>query len=136
MSFFEDIRQAIEKQFSANWATTDIAWDNVEYTPNAATSFVSIKIEYMNVALASIAASPIHRATGNIIISIMVPMNTGTNTIRGYVDSIVTIFKNKKLSNIVQCLSPYTRRIGDIGEHYQMNVIVPFYADKSLANAS
>ena len=135
MGFFEDIRKAIEVQLKSNWTTTDIAWDNVIYTPTARTAYIKLKISYQDVDQVSGGQKPLFRAYGQVTIEVYVPIGTGTNTIRGYADSLTTIFENIDLTN-VQFLATYINRIGDIGEHYQLNVITPFYADSALTNAS
>jgi len=135
MSFFTDIRTAIESRLKANWSTTDIAWDNVEYNPIASTPFIRLLVEEADVRQASMATIPCHRAIGLIHIMIMIPTNTGTATARGYADSLSDIFRNADFSSI-KCLSPRLRRVGDVGEHYQYSLLIPFTYDKSLANAS
>ena len=136
MTFFTDIRTAIEQRLNANWSTTAIAWDNVEYNPIASTAFIRLIVDEVDVRQITLAnTSPCHRATGLIHIMIMVPVNTGTATARGYADSLSDIFRNADFSSI-KCLSPRIRRVGDVGEHYQYSLLIPFTYDKSLANAS
>lgn len=135
MGFFEDIRKAIEVQLKSNWTTTDIAWDNVIYTPIARTAYIKLRISYSSVNQVSGGQTPLFRAYGQVTVEVYVPVETGTNTIRGYADSLTTIFENKAVSD-VQFLATYINRIGDIGEYYQLNVITPFYADGALSNAS
>ena len=136
MSFFEDIRAAIEQRLNANWSTTDIAWDNVEYNPTANTAFIRLIVDEADTRQITLSNnSPCHRAIGLIHIMIMVPTNTGTATARGYADSLADIYRNADFSDI-KCLSPRIRRVGDVGEHYQYSLLIPFTYDKSLANAT
>jgi len=132
---FQDIRQAIESRFSTNWIATDVSWDNVPYTPDANTAFVRLMINEVDSFQASIATVPCHRFIGIIHILIMVPVGTGTNTARGYADDAATIFRNANFDGI-QCRSPRIVRVGDIGEHYQYSVMLNFWYDAILANAT
>jgi hypothetical protein len=135
MTFFADIRTAIESRLKTNWATTAIAWDNVEYNPVASTAFIRLIVDEVDSRQISMATVPCHRAIGLIHIMIMVPTNTGTATARGYADSLSDIFRNADFSSI-KCMSPRIRRVGDVGEHYQYSLLIPFTYDKSLANAA
>lgn len=135
MGTFQDIRESIESRFNTNWTTTAISWDNVSYTPDSETAFVRLMIEETDARQASMGTTPCHRFTGLIHIQVLVPVNTGTNTARGYADSISDIFRNANFDGI-QCRTPRIERIGDIGEWWQASVIVEFWKDESLTNAS
>jgi len=135
MGTFQDIRQAIEARMASNWTTTPIAYDNVAYTPTPATPFVRLLIEEVDSKQVSMSTTPCHRFTGLIVVMIFVAINTGTNTVRGYADTIAGIFRNADFSNI-KCQSPRIIRVGDIGEWYQVSVITDFYKDAALANAT
>jgi hypothetical protein len=135
MGTFQDIRQAVESRFSTNWTATDVSWDNVPYAPDANTAFVRLLINEVESFQASIAGTPCHRFIGIISVLIMVPVGTGTNTARGYADAVAGIFRNANFSDI-QCRSPRIVRVGDIGEHFQYSVLVNFWKDDVLANAS
>lgn len=136
MGTFQDIRQAIESRLRANWTATAIAWDNSAYDPDSKTAFIRLLIDEVDSRQITLGTStPCHRITGLIHIMVLVPVNTGTNTARGYLDSLAAIFRNADFSD-VKCQSPRIRRIGDIGEHYQYSLLIPFYFDDSLANAT
>ena len=122
MGTWQDIRQAIEERFSTNYTTTDISWDNVPYTPDPATAFVRLLINEVDVYQASMANTPCHRFIGLIHAMVMVPTGTGTNTARGYADTIADIFRNANFDDIT-CRSPKIVRVGDIGEHFQISII-------------
>ncbi|MBU0792218.1 MAG: DUF4128 domain-containing protein [Gammaproteobacteria bacterium] len=135
MGTFQDIRQAIEVRMGANWTTTPIVYENVSYTPTPATPFVRLLIEEVDSKQVCMSTTPCHRITGLIVVMIFVPVNTGTNTIRGYADTIAGIFRNADFSGI-KCRSPRIVRVGDIGEWYQVSVFTDFWKDVALANAS
>ena len=135
MGTFQDIRQAIEVRFTTNWTATDVSIDNVPYTPNANTAFVRLMINEVDTFQASIATTPCHRFIGIIHVLIMVPVGTGTNVARGYADDVAGIFRNADFDDI-QCRSPRIARVGDVGEFFQYSVLVNFWHDAILANAS
>ena len=135
MGMYQDIRAAIEARLQTNWTTTPISWDNVPYDPNPAQAFIRCMIDEVDSQQVSMATTPCHRVTGLIHVMVLVPTNTGTNTARGYADSLAAIFRNADFSG-VKCLSPRIRRVGDLGEYYQLSVLTPFTYDQYLANAS
>jgi len=132
---FQDMRKSIESRFSTNWTTTDISWDNVHYDPKSETAFVRFIIDDGDAYQASIGTSPCHRFPGIIHVMIMVPIGTGTNTARGYADSISDIFRGADFDGI-QCRTPKIIRVGDVGEYFQISVLVNYWKDAVLANAS
>ena len=135
MGTFQDIRAAIETRFSTNWTATDISWDNVPYDPKPETPFVRLLINEVDSFQVSMATAPCHRFTGLIHILVMVPVGTGTHTARGYADSIADIFRNASFSNI-NCRTPRIVRVGDVGEYFQYSVLINFWKDEALANAT
>ena len=135
MGTFQDIREAIEARFSANYTSTAISWDNVPYTPSSETPFVRLLINETDSYQASMATTPCHRFIGLIHVMVMVPVGTGTNTARGYADTVAGIFRNANFSDIT-CKSPKIIRVGDVGEHFQYSVLIPFWKDDILANAT
>lgn len=135
MGTFQDIREAIETRFSTNYTDTDISWDNVVYAPSSETPFVRLIINEVDSFQVSMSTTPCHRFTGIIHALIMVPVGTGTNAVRGYADTIADIFRNATFDG-VHCKTPRIVRIGDVGEYYQLSVLVNFWKDEALANAT
>ena len=108
MGSFQQVRQYIEDRLSSNWTATDIAFDNVDYTPNAATAFVNLIIEDSNSRQITYNANEnaTHRYEGWVMVFVNVPLKTGTNTARGYADSIADIFRNAQFSPLdIVCTS-------------------------------
>jgi len=135
MGTFQDIRSAIETRFSANYNSTAISWDNVAYDPSPETPFVRLIINEVDSFQISMSTTPCHRFTGIIHVLIMVPVGTGTNVARGYADTIAGIFRNACFSNI-NCRTPRIVRVGDVGEYFQYSILINFWKDEALANAS
>ena len=139
MGSFQQVRQYIEDRLSSNWTATDIAFDNVDYTPDAATAFVNLIIEDSDSRQITYNANEnaTHRYKGWVMVFVNVPLKTGTNTARGYADSIADIFRNAQFSPLdIVCTSTQIVRIGEIDGMYQYNVITPFWVDITLDNAS
>ena len=132
---FADIRKSIEVRLGSNWTTTAIAHDNGSYDPTPNTAFIRVIIDEVDSKQVTLGTTPCHRVIGLIHIMIMVPTGTGTATARNYADDLTDIFRNADFSDI-KCQSPKIRRGGDVGEHYQLSLLIPFYTDKALANAT
>lgn len=123
-------RIAIESRFNTNWTTTTKAFDNIPFKPPTnGDGWARLTILDGKSDQVSLNTDPTHRRVGVITVQIFVPKGTGTITVRTYADSIAAIFRNAVFSGIV-CRSPFLVRVGQTGEWYQMNVIVPFFIDE------
>jgi hypothetical protein len=139
MGSFQQVRQYIEDRLSSNWSATDVAFDNIDYTPNASTAFINLIIEDSDSRQITYNANEnaTHRYEGWVMVFVNVPLKTGTNTARGYADSIADIFRNAQFSPLdIVCTSTQIVRIGEIDGMYQYNVITPFWVDITSDNAS
>lgn len=135
---FEDIRAAIAALVETNWTTTDVVYDNRSYIPDPNTSYVRLVIsEGPSRQVSCGGTTNCHRIIGLINVSIFVPLGTGTRTIRQYADTIADFLRNKQFSSpYLVCRSPRIVRVGEVDGMYQMSVIVDFWCDVSVANAS
>ena len=116
-------RQTIEGMLFNNWATTDIAWDGVDYTPEAGTSWISLSIlpgEDQSSTMGS------YKHIGVLTIQIFTPEHEGSAVARGYADTLSGIFRKVEQSGIVFKM-PTTTRVGASNGWYQMNVSVPYH---------
>ena len=139
MGSFQDVRQYIESRFSDNWTDTDISFDNVDYTPSPDTAFAHLIIEDHDTRQITYNAkeNATHRYEGWIIVFINVPLKGGTNTARGYADSVSDIFRNAQFSPLdIVCRSTRIIRIGEVAGMFQYNVTTEFWVDITLDNAS
>jgi hypothetical protein len=139
MGSFQDLRQYIESRLTDNWSATDVAIDNIDYTPSADTAFIHIIIDEgigRQITYNS-GENATHRYEGFIMVYVNVPLKSGTNTARGYADSIATIFRNAQFSTMdILCKTPKIIRIGEVEGMFQYNVLTPFQVDITLDNAS
>jgi|TARA_R110000803_G_scaffold115665_1_gene184180 hypothetical protein len=125
MSFASE-RANIEGRFNSNWTTTAIAWGNVDIeTPNN-TSWVRFNI--LNGQTEYRAINYAKRYNGIINIQIFVPLKTGTNTQRGYADTISAIFESQSFNDVVCDVASVTT-VGTDDKWHQMNVDVPYWRD-------
>lgn len=125
---FDDERAAIEGRFNTQWgSTTEIAWDNVPFTPPA-TAWVRLSIlpgESFNAALGATAV----RHPGVIVVQIFTPEDTGTAQARTLAQSAANVFNNARFSGI-RCRAAGIFRVGTFDGWYQMNVNIPFERDE------
>jgi len=124
---FADERKDIESRFSTNWSTTSIAWGNADFnTPNNAEW---VRFSILNGNTAYRALGGLKRHTGVISVQIFAPANSGTNTLRGYADTIANIFDGKKFSDVV-CDVASMQTIGTDDRWHQINVNIPYWRDE------
>ncbi len=128
---FATARRDIEKRMQDNFATLPVSYDNVNFTPPSSgnsSGWVAFHILEEDSNRINIGLSGTHRMIGSIIAAIYVPLNTGTNSIRGYADDIAAIFRDKQFSGIT-CREAKVTNQGEIKEWYQLDVLIPFYWD-------
>lgn len=127
---FATARRDIEKRMDANWATTVIAWDNVDFQPPRDDYWVRFSIAENNTDRKNIGATGTFRHFGMIFIQIYAPKNQGTNVVRGHADSIASIFRDARFNGIV-CQEAEVTNVGLVDSHpyYQVNLSIPFYWD-------
>lgn len=127
MGFFTE-RQLIENRLSDNWNTTGIRFENVPFViPTNGDAWISLAI--VNGTSYQIDLIGLHRHFSIIIISVFVPDNTGTATIRSHADTIAAIYRNKCFGGII-CRSPSIEIVGSAENWYQVNVVIPYQMDK------
>ena len=131
MAGYETERQIFEARMSAQWKTTSIAWDNDDFIPTPGTAWVRFTIINSDANNASLGSNILIRDTGFLDIGIFVPVGTGTNTARGYVDTIAAIFRNWSSGGIT-CKAPVIKRVGELNGWFQYNVTVPFDRDTTF----
>lgn len=110
---FATARRDIEKRLSANWATTPIAFDNAPYTPRDGQAWIRCQIFEEDTRRLNIGGPGHHRVVGLIILSIFVPVNTGTQTSRTYADSLAEIFRDQQFNGIL-CREAVPAVIGEV----------------------
>ena len=95
-------RRDIETRIQSNWATTPVAFDNAPYRPRAGTPWVRVHIFEEDVNRLNIGTPGYHRVVGLIVMSIYVPVETGTQVARGYADTLAALFRDVVAANLAQ----------------------------------
>jgi hypothetical protein len=115
-------RVVIEGMLNSGWATTDIAWDNVEYVPTIGQSYV-----ILNVLPGEDQSSTVqsYKQIGLVIIQIFTPVDVGTAVARGYADTLAGIFRRVTQSGINFRMPTFTQ-VGERDSWYQINVSIPY----------
>lgn len=106
-------RRDIEKRLQDNWALTPIAFDNTVFTPRDGEPWVRLRIFEENVNRINIGSPGYHRLVGLLVVSIFVPVGTGTHTVRGYADTIASIFRDVQFNGIT-CREAVPRTVGEV----------------------
>ncbi len=116
-------RQSIESRLSANWSTTPIAWENVDFEPPDNSSWIRATI--LNGETIYDRFSSKKRHLGIISIQIFSPLNQGASTARSYADTIKSIFDGQEFGG-VSCQASSIVNVGNLNGWYQLNLNVPF----------
>jgi len=125
MSFASE-RTSIESRPNANWTTTTIDWENVDFnTPNNA-SWVRLSILNGESGYRAMESKKIH--LGIIAVQLFTPINTGTAIARGYVDTLAAIFDDQSFDDVV-CGVASIANIGTSDIWHQINITIPYRRD-------
>lgn len=124
-------RAAIEGRLSANWNTTPICWDNIDYIPTTGVSFVRCTILTGGADQASLGSNPLFRHYGIIALELFVPVGEGTAIAKGHLDSLCAIYRRQEFGGI-RCLTPNAIRIGESGGWLKHIVNIPFQRDETF----
>jgi hypothetical protein len=123
---WNDINNAFSAKLSAEWATTDIAWDNAPYEPTSGQEFIRGTMVPVTTENASLADSVKH--FGIYTIQVFVPLQAGSGRAYELTSALEAIFTNTEFSEVV-CYAADTTRTGDDGNGwYQVNLNVNFWS--------
>lgn len=109
----------IESKFATAWgATTDIAYENVNFTPTASSSWVSIKVrEGSSKKITLGSGAQVRRTLGTIFVEIFTPVGGGSKPCRDLIDSAKVLFRDYRISG----LHVYDGSVNILGEEYYTN---------------
>lgn len=132
MSFAAE-RAAIESRLAANWTTTSIKFENTRFEQPRETAWIACYILNGDGNQISLGDNPLHRYAGVIMVQIFVPESSGTQTARGYADTIAAIYRRQQISNgssgTITCRTPSISQGIPKDGWYQINVMCPFQRD-------
>lgn len=125
---FDTVRRDIEKRVVDNWATTRVAFDNVEFTPKDGEDWIRVQIFDGTANRINIGRVGVHRHPGLLTLQLFVPGKTGTKVLRGYGDTLSTLFRDVQFNGIT-CRTPSFSYVGESDGWAQANITVPYYWD-------
>ena len=128
MSFVLE-QSSIEIEFSNNWPHTQIARDNVSFSPQGLDEWVRFSDLNADAKQASLGNNPLFRYRGMVVIQIFTKVNSGAARALELSDYVTGIFRSKKIGD-VQFQVPAVTRIGPRDGWYQVNVDCPYYRDE------
>ncbi len=136
MGAFDDERRAFEARLAANFTTLPIKYENVPFD-QPTTPWIAITVLPAGGERISIGTTvKRHRYVGNLQIDIFVPEDTGTSAVRGYADTIDTIFRDQQFSagssGTITCRTPAYVPGGVKDGYYWAILTVAYYRDKNF----
>lgn len=129
---FESCRNSIESYLNtqwlaSSWSAIPIIWDNT--IDDVDGSKLKPFIFDGESEQTSLGAQGCHRRYGILIIQVFIPINTGTDVIEKYCDTLTNMFKAVNLGD-AHFMSPTAVRVGNVDKvYFQKNVQAPFYVD-------
>lgn len=130
-------QELLENRFNDKWGqTTPIAWENVDYTPQSGTSYVTFRIMPNGSDFASIGKHPLIRSIGLVEINVMTPLNRGAEPGNNLADSAIEVFRDTDgrgwKSGGLRCGAGYILNVRKEDEWYRHIVIIPFEYDEQF----
>jgi hypothetical protein len=130
---YEAQHNAIRNRLNAQWTTTPIAWDNVEFDRPDNSAYIQLVIQDSGTKQASMGApdSNWFRSNGLLIIMIFVPLNQGDKVALEMADVLTAIFRRwVDAPTRLRFGAPFIRNIGAEPKFYHVNVLCPFQRDE------
>ena len=125
MSYVQE-RIDIESRLATGWVVTPIAWDNVPFVPTLGTAWIRCAIFLGGVeALEFGRGDALKEFDGIIDIGIFVPRGTGTALVRGYMDTLTTLFSMVAFGSI-DCDEASVQNLGEEEDWHHTVITIPF----------
>lgn len=128
---WDDIEKTIVGYISSNWSVTSIAWPNVDFNPTGLNIWIQVHVlpaDAYQFTITGGNTGQMHK--GILHINLYAKRNTGTGTIKGYVDDLCDLFNNKTLtisgSDNIQFSVPKPKVWGPDGEWWREIVKTEF----------
>ena len=103
---YTEADRLIQEHLSANWATTPIAWPNIEprsfvpigqpLLPMGTSDYVALRSQGAGSQAITVNGSCV-RYAGQLFVAVCVKEGTGVRTAKGYVDTLVGLLENRTL---------------------------------------
>jgi hypothetical protein len=145
MGAFVEERKAIETRFQAQWAAlgnpAQVKYENVVFTPPAASPWVALTVQRGAGAQADIGTSnPLHRFAGTIRVQVIYPRDTASRDAETLADQVAGIFRSAQFasgdSGLITCRTPYitppraTASEIEGSNWMQLSVVTPYQLDQ------
>lgn len=127
---YESELQIIESEFTDKWTYTDIAYQNVNFNPSTADSWVRLNVLPASASQISMGSTPYFRYNGVVVVQVFTRPGTGGKGSMRLVDYVTTIFRAKNIGGI-QFGVPVVAHVGSINGWNQVNVNCPYYREDS-----
>jgi len=126
---YSTARRDIEKRLQNNWATTEVAYDNVDFDePKQSDSWIRLRVFEDSSNRINIGKKGVHRQAGTIALEIYIPRNTGTKLIQDHADALAGLFRDAQFNGIT-CREASLSINGDFNGWYQGTLTIPFHWD-------
>lgn len=129
------VESELYDHLNTNWSSTSISWmnQNVQFQPVLSTSYIIPRVEFFSMTAREVPHSQsMIDKNGRFVLNLLVPFDTGTASIRSYIDELKTLYDRKDLStsSYVYYFGVLNDRSGFISslseEHFEVPVFVDF----------
>ncbi len=128
---WDDIEKTIIGYLNTNWTSTSIAWPNVDFDPTGKAVWIQVHVLPTDAYQMTVTGSNIGQMhKGYLHINLFAQNNTGTGTIKGYVDDLCDLFNHVSITisgtDKVQFFVPVPKVFGPDGEWWREIVRTEF----------
>lgn len=130
---FEKVNQIFGERLKANWPTTPIAWDNVEYKPKRGENFIRPVITQTLSEMTTTGeyGKGNYREHGLITVQVFTKKNDGVLVNVQLADALADLFRGYQEDRLY-IKETRINRGGQQEEWYQSNVLIDYYFDNCL----
>jgi len=128
-------RKEIQAAIAAGYSTTDIAWDNVEYSPTEGQSWVRVSIQpNLSQIVAKGGANAKIRRFGILFVQVFVPDGEATPEAESIAEEFLSLLEAQQLASGLTFREAVVRYIGNsVKGWYQTNISIEYYFDDLVA---
>lgn len=134
---FEEIARIVEVKFATDYTATPVRFRNVPFKQPPAGEWIAPSVIPGDGVQASLGDSKLERQLGVLMVQVFTPKNSGDRRAKALADLVAALFRYKTIADSGVNVIFRAPAVGDVGERidsYQVNVNVPFQAEKIFSS--
>lgn len=129
MTSMQTARETVYQRFEDIWgATTAYTFGNEQFSPPSDAFWVRLAVQHFTGNQESLGGAGNRKFSraGQISIQLFSPLNSGMDTIDGYVHTLRAIFEGETLTGAIRCTDANAFEVGVSNGWFQVNIDIAF----------